>query len=109
MELSQHLFDVQMARYASRARECPAFSEPPKITNSTQIAQQPMSGESGVPTNNAGLQDAMERSNRLAENANQLIERSNRISERVNQLVEQTVHPMEQSNKLAERFNHLFE
>ncbi|CAE6424218.1 unnamed protein product [Rhizoctonia solani] len=125
MELSQHLFDMQMARYAHRARECPAFSEPPKISNS---AEQFVPRESTVPTNNAGtgagvieqresgqrgccvgLQDAMERSNRLAENANQLIEQSNRIAERVHQLVEQTAHPVEQSNKLAERFNQLFE
>ncbi|KAG8686781.1 hypothetical protein FRC11_008375 [Ceratobasidium sp. 423] len=63
----------------------------------------------------AGLQDAIVRSNRLAEQANQLaersnllIERSNQIAERANQLAERSNEPAEQSNNLVERFNELF-
>ncbi|CUA76550.1 hypothetical protein RSOLAG22IIIB_12371 [Rhizoctonia solani] len=67
-------------------------------------------------TEDVGVRDALERSNRLAEQANLLvertnllIERSNEIAERVNRLVERPTPPPEQSNPLAARFNELFE
>ncbi|KDN36155.1 hypothetical protein RSAG8_11036, partial [Rhizoctonia solani AG-8 WAC10335] len=129
MELSQHLFDMQMARYTVRARECHA-SQPHQSPSpsSTRIIEQSMAADLGTPTNNArsgaeapdfqastqhvrgaDAQDAIERSNRLAEQTNQLIERSNQIAERANQLVDKCSHPAEQSKKLSERFNQLFE
>ncbi|CUA69493.1 hypothetical protein RSOLAG22IIIB_08501 [Rhizoctonia solani] len=63
-----------------------------------------------------GITDAIERSNRLAEQANQLarrsnqlIEKSNQIAEHSNQLIEWSSQPAEQSNKLFKKFNELFE
>ncbi|KAH7335728.1 hypothetical protein B0J17DRAFT_52068 [Rhizoctonia solani] len=62
------------------------------------------------------IRDAIERSNRLAEQANQLaersnllIERSNKIAERANQLVERSIRPPEQPNLSAARLNDLYE
>ncbi|KAG8687015.1 hypothetical protein FRC11_007956 [Ceratobasidium sp. 423] len=115
-----------MAKYTQRARECqvhPTSCEIPSSSD-TGMLQEILPAESSVSTNNAGtgastiearptrdvgIQDALERSNRLAEQTNQLIERSNHIAERANQLVEQSNHPAEQSNRLAERFDQLLE
>ncbi|CAE6439871.1 unnamed protein product [Rhizoctonia solani] len=129
MELSQHLFDVQMARYTQRARQSPVNggSGESLIISSARITQQPVAEELGTSTNNSGtggnfgshksalhalgsaVQDAIERSNRLAEQANQLIERSNQIAERANQLVEESTQPVDQSNQPSESFSQLFE
>ncbi|CAE6536233.1 unnamed protein product [Rhizoctonia solani] len=129
MELSQHLFDLQMTRYTVRAKEYNISHRPPGLdSSSTGVAKQHAAVDSG--TNNAGTganvadfptstqpqrdvdnQVAIERSNRLVEQTNQLMERSNQIAERANQLVDDLKHsyPLEQSNILLERFNQLFE
>ncbi|CAE6416690.1 unnamed protein product [Rhizoctonia solani] len=139
MELSQYLFDIQMARYTQRARQSHVSSIPPETTSlgSTRIIERTADvvDESGTATNNArtgaeafeldrqvhvvsdsSVHDAIERSNRLAEQANQLarrsnqlIERSNQIAERSNQLMERSTQPAEQSNRLAKKFNEFFE
>ncbi|KEP50547.1 putative laminin domain protein [Rhizoctonia solani 123E] len=129
MELHQHLFDIQMARYRQRARSqarvhtslsSAAAQETNEAEETTNNAG---TGDSSIesrvlarPVNDAGVHEAIERSNRfaeqtnqLAERANLLIEQSNRISERVNQLLERPSRPVEQPNTLAERFNGLFE
>ncbi|KDN34436.1 hypothetical protein RSAG8_12468, partial [Rhizoctonia solani AG-8 WAC10335] len=136
MELSQHLFDIQMARHTQRARQS-HVNPPPEIpdanlTRSVETATNPIEEPTAGNTNNAGtgagvtesvqsardgiVCDAIERSNRLAEQANRiseqanlLIERSNQIAERSNQLVEQSSRPMGQSNKLSERFSQIFD
>ncbi|KAH7335731.1 hypothetical protein B0J17DRAFT_629969 [Rhizoctonia solani] len=61
----------------------------------------------------AGICEAMERSNRLAEHANQLleqsnllVERSNRLAERSNQLAEQSSEPSQQPKQPVERSSH---
>ncbi|KEP48425.1 putative PSDC domain protein [Rhizoctonia solani 123E] len=128
LELSQHLFDIQMARYTVRANEG-HVSQPGKSSSSsrTRTVEQPVATGSRTPTNttnNAGFgadvggfyastrdqpevatRDAIERSNRLAEQTNQLIERSNQIAECANQLVEKAISPAEQSHR---RLNELF-
>ncbi|KEP48423.1 putative laminin domain protein [Rhizoctonia solani 123E] len=137
MELSQHLFDIQMARYTVRVNEChvsqsvqhPSSNCTRNSSSScTRVAGQSMTEGPGTSMNDAGVgtvvadfyasaedqrgidtQNAIERSNQLVEQTNQLIERSNQIAERANQLVDKCSHPAEQSNKLLERFSQLFE
>ncbi|CAE6533045.1 unnamed protein product [Rhizoctonia solani] len=133
MELSQHLFDIQMVRanecHVSQSVQHPSSNRTRNSSSScTRIAEQSMAADSGASTNNAGVgtgaagshalaegqrgidpQNAIERLNQLVEQTNQLIERSNRIAERANQLVDKCSHPAEQSNKLLERFSQLFE
>ncbi|CAE6458857.1 unnamed protein product [Rhizoctonia solani] len=130
MELSQHLFDIQMASYTRRTKECHASSEPRHHPSSsfTENIQQPVVGEPDVSTNNIGtganitdpyvltqhmraigIQDAMERSNRLSEQANQLIERSNLLAERTNLLLERSIDPAEQPSRPSEHVNQLLE
>ncbi|CEL58676.1 hypothetical protein RSOLAG1IB_08740 [Rhizoctonia solani AG-1 IB] len=129
MDLSQHLFDIQMARYTQRARQnyVGSKSDETLITNSVTILQQTIDEQQGASINNAGtganvgshelvqpifgsgIQDKIEQSNRLAEQANQLIERSNQITERTNQLIEESTRLVDQSVKPVERFNQLFE
>ncbi|CAE6372277.1 unnamed protein product [Rhizoctonia solani] len=134
MELSQHFFDVQMARHVQRAQQggIPFYQEI-SSTNPARPAKRTTSPieEPNANTNNAGtgagineptqpvdtgVKDAIERSNRLAEQANELcqranllIERSNQIAERSNQLVDQSIRPVDQSDKPTERFNQLLE
>ncbi|KAH7335846.1 hypothetical protein B0J17DRAFT_56042 [Rhizoctonia solani] len=109
MELSQHLFDLQMARYIRVAGESPPSLVPP-VTTAPEI---PTRAEERLPsaideasraTNNAGagsdatgvqptpsidIRELMERSNQLAERFNQLLERSNELTERCSQPPEQ--------------------
>ncbi|CUA74393.1 hypothetical protein RSOLAG22IIIB_11187 [Rhizoctonia solani] len=115
MELSQHLFDIQMARYTQRARtirRTEHTTEPERTyTNNFGTAADV---EFDQPTQQAPgtqVRDAIERSNRLAEQANQLtertnllIERSNQIAEHANQLLERPNEPLQQSNSLVENF-----
>ncbi|CAE6477858.1 unnamed protein product [Rhizoctonia solani] len=124
MELSQHLFNLQMARYTERAKKNRASSAPHKTPNSklaksveraVDVAEETSAtNNAGIGANTAGLiqpaeratevdlHDAIERANRLAENANRLAERSNQLIERSNQLIER-------SNKIAEHTNQLLE
>ncbi|KAG8682577.1 hypothetical protein FRC11_014684, partial [Ceratobasidium sp. 423] len=127
MELSQHLFDIQMARYTQRARQSHPNTVPHQALDSSTIERTADVIEGSNATGNnpgsganvrlvrpeqsaqdAGIRDAMEKSNRLAEQANQLAERANLLIERSNQLMERSSEPAEQSNRLAERFNELF-
>ncbi|CAE6458200.1 unnamed protein product [Rhizoctonia solani] len=130
MEISQHLFDLQMARYMRVAGESRPSEENIVATNNAGIganaAVHHMHHSASV--NNAG--ELMERSNQLAERFNALLERSNelvenfthptdqsnrlsdqlsQVLERLTQLVERVHQPTEQSGQLAERFNQLFE
>ncbi|KAG8728844.1 hypothetical protein FRC11_010086 [Ceratobasidium sp. 423] len=110
MELSQHLFDLQMVYVTVADEERMATNNPGKGADVVSLNQ------SEEPTLEGRIHNAIERSNRLAEQANQLIERSNQlaersnqIAERANQLVERSNQPVGQSNALAERFSELFE
>ncbi|CAE6400663.1 unnamed protein product [Rhizoctonia solani] len=139
MELSQHLFDIQMARYTQRARQSHIASMSYKFPSSNPAREveraADVAEELHATTNNAGsgsntvdsdrlarvlqdigICDVIERSNRLAEQANQLakrsnqlIERSSQIAERSNQLIQQSGQPAELSNRLFKKFNELFE
>ncbi|KEP49158.1 laminin domain protein [Rhizoctonia solani 123E] len=119
-ELSQHLFDIQMAKYMARCVSSQAKSMDkesgiamstnsihaikrgdggcysagdniPSITG-TSLAQ---SDDSAQVYPDADIRDALEQSHRLAERANQLAERSNRLVEQSKQLVEQSNYPVE--------------
>ncbi|EUC55122.1 laminin domain protein, putative [Rhizoctonia solani AG-3 Rhs1AP] len=139
MELSQHLFDLQIAKYTQNVRQnqIKSTSGEAPDSSSTKVVEQTAGSTPDLKatTNNPGsganssvsdqsarlvpkvdVQNALEQSNRLAEQANQLIERSNQIAERSNQiaersnqLAERSDQSFEHSNKLAERFNELFE
>ncbi|KDN36588.1 hypothetical protein RSAG8_10762, partial [Rhizoctonia solani AG-8 WAC10335] len=138
MNLSQHLFDLQMARYTQRARQSHLISVPRDIASSTSartiqrtdnVAEQNNKATDNVAAESdvfgvdqstqrvadTEIWDAIDRSNRLteqgnhlAERTNMLIERSNQIAERANQLTERCNQPVEQSNSLVERFIELF-
>ncbi|KAG8698536.1 hypothetical protein FRC11_014360, partial [Ceratobasidium sp. 423] len=127
MELSQHLFDVQMARYMRLAGESPP-NPPPQATASIHSSARNVDQRSNrteeviTPTNNAGtganatgvpqtphsapgldVREMMERSNQLAERFNQLLERSN-------ELVERSTKPADSPTQtFAERFNQVLE
>ncbi|CAE6515478.1 unnamed protein product [Rhizoctonia solani] len=126
MELSQHLFDLQMARHmriASESQLRPAFQEATQLANPVHSAQsvQTIFTEPTNITNNAGtgantvtpcipqsvpgvdVRELMERSNQLAERFNQLLERSNELVERCAQPIDQS-HPI-----LSEQFNQVLE
>ncbi|KDN33789.1 hypothetical protein RSAG8_13118, partial [Rhizoctonia solani AG-8 WAC10335] len=125
MDLSQHLFDLQMARYTRLANERQSIPQPPETVRSTfpaQIIERAAEVEETVSTtNNAGTganttipeqitqsipvvdtRELFERSNQLFERFNQLVEHSNEIATR-------PVQPTEQPNCLAERFNQVLE
>ncbi|CAE6395202.1 unnamed protein product [Rhizoctonia solani] len=120
MELSQHLFDIQMGNEAHptrpkklRALLSKYFGCAGSINNAGTGAWVP---ELVQPAGDAIVSEAIGRSNLLAEQANKLsertnllIERSNQIAERSNQLVERSSQPIEQPTNLTERFNQLFE
>ncbi|CAE6439374.1 unnamed protein product [Rhizoctonia solani] len=132
MELSQHLFNIQMSRYTQHARRSHTtavlhqtlpLGSTETVEGSTDLGRKSShtgnnagtgasvtdSYRPAEPRLEVGIHDALERSNRLAEQANQLIERSNQISERTNLLIERTTQPEQQTNKPAESFNKLFE
>ncbi|KAL5632022.1 hypothetical protein ACGC1H_000147 [Rhizoctonia solani] len=126
-ELSQHLFDIQMARYmelCSYTGPVPQHNAPAEPANSHPIG--PVSEETNTATNNVGratdvvdtyqtaqpmdptIREAIERSNQLAERSNQLIERSNQIVEQLARAVEQSNQPTDQPNNLIEKVTELF-
>ncbi|CAE6400593.1 hypothetical protein ACGC1H_000148 [Rhizoctonia solani] len=113
MELSQHLFDIQMARYMRVAGERPpspvpretARPEYPVQTSGTYAATEEVTAITNnvgrgadaatpcqVPQSTPGItvHEFMERSNQLAERFNQLLERSNEIAEQRNQTTDQS-------------------
>ncbi|KAG8730272.1 hypothetical protein FRC11_007121 [Ceratobasidium sp. 423] len=126
MELSQHLFNIQMARYMRLAGESQSTAVSPAIARSeelpTRITEQTpnAANDSTTATNNAGtgsnpvigdqtplapgtgMQEFMERSNQLSEHFNLVLER-------LTQLVELSHRPADQSHQLAERFNQLLD
>ncbi|KAL5632027.1 hypothetical protein ACGC1H_000150 [Rhizoctonia solani] len=125
MELSQHLFDIQMAKYTQRARQSqvnlisigtPSSGSSETIERTSENAQEELvTNNSGVGADNAAepgqpvqtmsnlaIRERIETSNRLAEQANQLAERSNLLIERSNKLAERTIQYFEQTNRIVE-------
>ncbi|QRW24053.1 hypothetical protein RhiXN_10377 [Rhizoctonia solani] len=128
VELSQHLFDIQMARYTQHARqkntmqcESPSSNTAKPATNLDEV--------SSLTTNNAGtgadstqslesvqkiqgsiIQYAIEKSNQLSEEANKLMERANILIERSNELMERSSsRPAEQPCPDSAKFSEIFE
>ncbi|KAF8712217.1 hypothetical protein RHS03_01226, partial [Rhizoctonia solani] len=128
VDLSQHLFDIQMARYTQHAREknimqceTPSSNTVKPATNSDEV--------SSLTTNNAGsgadstqslesvqtiqgsiIRDAVEKSNQLSEEANKLMERANILIERSNELMERSSsRPTEQASQDSAKFSEIFE
>ncbi|KAG8692472.1 hypothetical protein FRC11_003597, partial [Ceratobasidium sp. 423] len=107
MELSQHLFNLQMARYMRLAGERqPSSVSQESATSPTRIIERATIIAEGIPTttNNPGtgadvtvvdhasqsvpavdVRELMERSNQLPERFNVLLERSNELAERSSQ------------------------
>ncbi|KDN36159.1 hypothetical protein RSAG8_11040, partial [Rhizoctonia solani AG-8 WAC10335] len=128
MELSQHLFDLQMARHMRTAGESqprPVFrgtaepASPAQIADNTQhSSEEPVTATNNVGTgaNAAGthqipqpapgidVRELLERSNQLAERFNQLLERSNELEDRRNPPADQP-----SSQTLAERLSQVVE
>ncbi|CUA69489.1 hypothetical protein RSOLAG22IIIB_08496 [Rhizoctonia solani] len=120
-ELSQHLFDIQMARYMSRAAQHRPATRLQAATHDTMNnagTGADLTESRRLPED--GVRDILERSNQLAERANQLSERSNQLIERSNQIAEQTSQLVErarpaelpersadQPNNSSEQFNEL--
>ncbi|CAE6397411.1 hypothetical protein ACGC1H_000157 [Rhizoctonia solani] len=123
-ELSQHLFDIQMARYMSRAAQRQPIAKPreatqhPASTRTTKRVADVEEIATHGTTNNAGtgestieshqlpevaIRDILERSNQLAERANQLAKRSNQLIERSNQIAEQSSQQIERSDRPVEQ------
>ncbi|CAE6374438.1 unnamed protein product [Rhizoctonia solani] len=115
---------------ASMPDELPSSNPARVIERAADVAEEPNAASNNVGSGSdvfdlnqlahvlqdIGITDAIERSNRLAEQANQLarrsnqlIEKSNQIAEHSNQLIEWSSQPAEQSNKLFKKFNELFE
>ncbi|KAG8741479.1 hypothetical protein FRC11_014789 [Ceratobasidium sp. 423] len=128
-ELSQHLFDIQMARYIQRCRQASPVPRGNVLVELANPVYPPerTSGKTNSATNNPGrgadvaeshqstrseldasIRDVVERSNQLVERSNQLMERSNQIAEQLTQVVERSNQPMEQPNNFTEKFNELF-
>ncbi|KAH7335865.1 hypothetical protein B0J17DRAFT_56869 [Rhizoctonia solani] len=123
MELSQHFFDLQMARYMRRAGEAQpqVVAERASLIQSVRSSPNTSEETTTTGTNNAGkegnatgatltpnsaseidLHDLMERSNQLAERSHQLLERSN-------ELMGRCLQPGDQTGLVSERFNQVFE
>ncbi|CAE6403429.1 unnamed protein product [Rhizoctonia solani] len=127
MNLSQHLFDIQMARYMRAASEVlpPAPVTMARRESTTRVTTRAPDtvDEQIVSTNNAGTgarAAEMQQISQLApgidvrelmEKSNQLTERFNQIMERSNELMERYTEPTDQSNSptLTERFNQVLE
>ncbi|GAB1524439.1 hypothetical protein RhiTH_007593 [Rhizoctonia solani] len=128
VELSQHLFDIQMDSYTQHARqkntmqcESPSSNTAKSATNLDEV--------SSLTTNNAGtgadstqslesvqkiqgsiIQYAIEKSNQLSEEANKLMERANILIERSNELMERSSsRPAEQPCPDSAKFSEIFE
>ncbi|CAE6395064.1 unnamed protein product [Rhizoctonia solani] len=132
MELSQYLFDIQMARHMQVAGEIQPSHEPPARANldsPIQPVEIPvnMANEAGV-TNNVGTGDnavgihqtpllaagfdvygLMERSNQLAERFNQALEQFTQLAERAHAPPKQLDNLSELFNQLLERFDQVVE
>ncbi|CUA67637.1 hypothetical protein RSOLAG22IIIB_07495 [Rhizoctonia solani] len=125
MELSQHLFNIQMARYMRLAGE--SQPSPPSLViapidpanTAEQTSNTPKNVTSG--TNNAGTGSSVvgicpkpgtntqsERPSQSTEQPDPLVECLNQVLEMLTRLVEH-VHPPGESSQQTERFNQLFE
>ncbi|KAL5632145.1 hypothetical protein ACGC1H_000227 [Rhizoctonia solani] len=126
MELSQHLFDLQMARHMRLAGETRPVSVPEGSAESTSPAP-------GFDQNTVTLEDTLAGMNNTGRGANapamniasqpapaintrELLDRSNELSERFNQVLERFAQAIERlrepsphSDQLSERFNQLLE
>ncbi|CAE6536232.1 unnamed protein product [Rhizoctonia solani] len=128
MELSQHFFDLQMARHMRVAGESQSSPTSQTVTGPRDLAPTTKSTSDAtevptIATNNAGTGEntsgtyltAQPTSDinvgELIQRSNQLSERSNQLLERSNQLLEQGSQSIDQLNSLtlAERFNQVFE
>ncbi|QRW24061.1 hypothetical protein RhiXN_10385 [Rhizoctonia solani] len=120
MELSQHLFDIQMGKQNDVPNE--ASVKKPK--------QSIVQVEENAHTNNIGsganvielnrsthvvhdsgfrVEDVIERSNQLVEQTNQLVERSNQITQVSNRLLERYSQATEWPDKTPEKHNEVLE
>ncbi|CAE6443051.1 unnamed protein product [Rhizoctonia solani] len=124
-DLSQHLFDIQMARYMlQESQRKPNTTQIPGPTRLERTADTTEESTAQNASNNAGtgaelpqlstvaIRDILERSNEIADRANELSERSNRLIERSNQLAEQSNRPANQPKQpnndvVSLRFNEL--
>ncbi|CAE6508554.1 unnamed protein product [Rhizoctonia solani] len=134
MELSQHLFDIQMARYIQRSKNHDTPVHPPGLPLSSSSAtarpihdaarEEPATDNLETETDpiaspnytmpatlNVDLRNSIQRYDRLVEQtiqlterSNLLIERSNQIAQRANELAERSIQPTQQSNTLVEKF-----
>ncbi|CAE7153723.1 unnamed protein product [Rhizoctonia solani] len=126
MELSQHLFDLQMARHMRLAGDARQDSLPRDIvrpTDSAQIVEQSTHAteEALASTNNSGTganapvgghssqSASTETIRELIDRSDQLAERFNQVLERFTQAVERTHRTSPESDRLSERFNQLVE
>ncbi|GAB1524436.1 hypothetical protein RhiTH_007590 [Rhizoctonia solani] len=134
MELSQHLFDLQMARHMRMVGESEpilgseATLKPPVTLLNTPHT--PSKTEEAITTNNIGrgaddieahytihsvtgaeTRDLIERSNKLAERFNQLLERSNELLEGRNKSTDSSSTPnsVQQFNQMLERLTQIVE
>ncbi|CAE6462294.1 unnamed protein product [Rhizoctonia solani] len=130
MELSQHLFDIQMAKYIQSARESQNCSYSCETSSlASEDTQQTFTGESGVSGNNAGsgaslakphesvqptrdidVQDALERYpaeqlNKLAERFNEVFGRLNQHLEESNRLAKESTQPVEKLGEVLRNIN----
>lgn len=130
MELSQHLFDIHMARYTQRARQSPSPQLEPCQTPGPRVIKRTKDTveESTMTTNNLGtgdnvvelaesgrvvpdigVHDALETSNRLAEQANRLAGQASPLIEQSNQLAERPRQPANRLNGLSEQYAKIVE
>ncbi|KEP46499.1 putative laminin domain protein [Rhizoctonia solani 123E] len=126
MELSQHLFDLQMARHMRLAGETRPISvsehsaEPvrpaPAVDQSTVILEDTLAGmnNAGIGANAPAINIALQPTpaidtHELLERSNQLSERFNQVLERFSQAIERIHEPSLHSDQLSERFNQLLE
>ncbi|CAE6435811.1 unnamed protein product [Rhizoctonia solani] len=129
MELSQHLFDLHMARHMRHAGESSSSHVPPTTSapeNYARVEERtlPPVEETIGATNNAGtgsdtigtlqtsaptlnvdIREGMERSNQLFERFNQLLEQSTQPAQKANELAERSNEFANRANQLAERLN----
>ncbi|CCO37685.1 hypothetical protein BN14_11843 [Rhizoctonia solani AG-1 IB] len=128
MELSQHLFDLQMARQMRLAGEtqptvAPELIAKPSKTHSNEARAPSGTEESEAASNNAGTGSEVTKTRRasqlvvgidvcdLMERSNQLADRFNQLMERSNELVEWYGQPTDKcsSSTLAEKLSQVLE
>ncbi|KAG8686783.1 hypothetical protein FRC11_008377, partial [Ceratobasidium sp. 423] len=129
LELSQHLFDLQMARYTQRANESQHLSlsqdtarlsspvratemvedSPPSTNNPGTGARAAVSHQVSQSAPSIDIRELMERSNQLAERFNQLLGRSNELAGQSTQSIDQPDNLTKRFNQVLERLTQLVE